>query len=405
MRLFIVLLLLPVFGYAQRNVRGTLIDSDTNLPISFATIYISGSTIGTSADSNGFFLLRSVPSFKTTLVVSAMGYEVFSKTLEAGEHGLELGDIRLNMRPEMLEEVSISPHSNFVREQRMKEFLDEFIGKTPNSKKTKLLNPEFVHTFLDMSTLKMSAKADRTLVFKNDALGYLINVDLELFEGSATQGYEIQGHYFFIPLSDNKAKVKQYEKARKEAYVHSFKRFLHQVFAPKPEWDAFEIFAFKHLQNQEKNRVSTLISAQEKEYLALGGGTRGDFQKYLQNYYHKDSIAYFAKVLEQASYFLEVDTIATSLLELVQKDGEIAYFIREGNYGVRFTKRQKNQKLPQFSKEHNLDAAMILRQNHIMLNSHGIFYPPLSITFGGVWSWNGRLADMLAQDYTPDTSN
>jgi len=59
-------------SYAQRKVSGQVKSSD-GLPVPFATITVSGTTIKTVSDSSGYFSI-SVPAGKTTLTVSAAGF-------------------------------------------------------------------------------------------------------------------------------------------------------------------------------------------------------------------------------------------------------------------------------------------------------------------------------------------
>ncbi|GAB3891916.1 carboxypeptidase-like regulatory domain-containing protein [Larkinella knui] len=83
--LFILLSILfflfsPVWGRAQvlsQTVRGTLTDSDSQLPLIGATLIIAGSNplVGTTTDQNGTFRLTNIPTGRITLRVSYLGYE------------------------------------------------------------------------------------------------------------------------------------------------------------------------------------------------------------------------------------------------------------------------------------------------------------------------------------------
>jgi hypothetical protein len=77
---FLFLLFRPVLGRAQalsQTVRGTLTDSDSQLPLIGATLIIAGSTplVGTTTDQNGNFRLTNIPTGRITLHVSYLGYE------------------------------------------------------------------------------------------------------------------------------------------------------------------------------------------------------------------------------------------------------------------------------------------------------------------------------------------
>lgn len=70
----------PLLGQTQslsQTVRGTLTDSDSQLPLIGATVIIAGSTplVGTTTDVNGNFRLMNIPTGRITLQLSYLGYE------------------------------------------------------------------------------------------------------------------------------------------------------------------------------------------------------------------------------------------------------------------------------------------------------------------------------------------
>ncbi len=60
-----------------QTVRGTILDTDSKLPLIAATVIISGSNpiIGTTTDINGNFRMENIPIGRVTLQISYMGYE------------------------------------------------------------------------------------------------------------------------------------------------------------------------------------------------------------------------------------------------------------------------------------------------------------------------------------------
>lgn len=401
--LIIVLLFfqVPLSLFAQRNVRGVLLDSSTELPIPSATVYISGSSIGTITDTNGFFLLRQVPTQPTTLVISAMGYETYTQMLAAGDHGLNLGQINLQVQPKLLEEVYLTAYHKTLRVQRMKVFLDEFVGKTPNARKTKLMNPEDVHTFLDENTGMIQVRTDRPLRFVNEALGYLINVDLMLFEGNAISGYRMQGHYYFAPLSGSKQKLRTYKKARQEAYLFSSKRFFHQLYMEEPAWQDYEVYRMDREVNAEKNRVSDLLNQFRQKHDQQKKPVES-FSNFLSKFYHPDSLRYFAIVQNQDSILWVKDEEPIRFSEAIHWKDQQAFVKEKGIFGIRFLHKPNRFGWKPFDAVNDLDAVILIKEDGVHINANGFIYPPLKLTLGGAWSWNGRLGDMLALEYLPD---
>ncbi len=79
--LAVVLTLFSTLSFAQKRViKGTVLD-ENGAPVSFATVNIKGSKIGTSTDENGNFSISVEPN--TQLQVTAVGYS--TKTMAASE--------------------------------------------------------------------------------------------------------------------------------------------------------------------------------------------------------------------------------------------------------------------------------------------------------------------------------
>lgn len=73
---FIVLLLCWVnWSEAQNIVSGRVVDSLTNEPVAFATVYLDGTTVGTTTDDDGRFSLDVNPRYlPATIIVSHLNY-------------------------------------------------------------------------------------------------------------------------------------------------------------------------------------------------------------------------------------------------------------------------------------------------------------------------------------------
>ncbi len=97
------------------NIFGHTVDKNTSEHISFITIRVKGSTLGTATDATGHFNLRNLPADELTVVASGVGY----KTKEARVK-LEGGkSIELNFEMEedavMLDNIVVSANRNETR--------------------------------------------------------------------------------------------------------------------------------------------------------------------------------------------------------------------------------------------------------------------------------------------------
>jgi len=75
--IFIILFLLfPVFLIAQEStVRGFIYEEETGEPAIFSNVYLKGTTLGASADNNGYFLISRIPPGNYNLIVTYLGYD------------------------------------------------------------------------------------------------------------------------------------------------------------------------------------------------------------------------------------------------------------------------------------------------------------------------------------------
>ena len=67
------------------SIKGMVKESETGVPIPFATIQIEGTKISSAADENGRFVLRYVPSGHYTLVVSSVGYATSTEPINVND--------------------------------------------------------------------------------------------------------------------------------------------------------------------------------------------------------------------------------------------------------------------------------------------------------------------------------
>jgi hypothetical protein len=86
--LFIVFILVDLQFAAAINVKGIVTDEE-NEPVPFASVFISGTTIGTTTNENGFYLL-SLKEGKYTITVKSIGFSALSKEVTLKNEEIEL---------------------------------------------------------------------------------------------------------------------------------------------------------------------------------------------------------------------------------------------------------------------------------------------------------------------------
>ena len=116
------ILLLAFAADAQKGtVRGKVFDKETGEPIIFGTVFLSGTTIGTNTDEEGFFSIGGVPVGEYTLAATYIGFDsigvlvnvraggIVSQNLYLSESSIQLGVVELSARKQKAKtEVQVS---------------------------------------------------------------------------------------------------------------------------------------------------------------------------------------------------------------------------------------------------------------------------------------------------------
>jgi vitamin B12 transporter len=104
--LSIWILVLATSTNAQLSISGTITDKKEN-PVMYANIYLEGSYDGTISDSSGFFTLQTNLKGNQLLVVSFMGYEKYTRSIDLKKNLAPLS-IQLKEQVSEINEVSIT---------------------------------------------------------------------------------------------------------------------------------------------------------------------------------------------------------------------------------------------------------------------------------------------------------
>lgn len=178
MRLFVLLIcgFFSVFSYAQ-NLAGKVVTVN-NEPIFGATVYFDGSTIGTTTNEEGKFILPMKSTTNATLIVSYVGYEkVYLSDIDITKrYVIKLVESVTNLNNVVVEK------PKFSREEMLKVFRNQFIGKTKAAKNCKIKNEDEIYFSYDSKTFIFYAYSDVPLEIQNDYLGYKVYFDLKIFE-------------------------------------------------------------------------------------------------------------------------------------------------------------------------------------------------------------------------------
>jgi hypothetical protein len=120
-----LIILCPVCLQAQIEVRGRIIDVITDEPVLYASVYIDGTTYGTTTDSAGYYTLKNV-NLPCQIVFGHTSY--FSKSFKATQDNLPDPVIFLTPKNIGVDEVVFSIKNPNLREKYLKLFKEKFLG-------------------------------------------------------------------------------------------------------------------------------------------------------------------------------------------------------------------------------------------------------------------------------------
>ena len=187
-------------------VKGRVLDDSTRSPLPLTNVFVSNSTIGAAADTQGRFELKGVPLGNQEIIASIVGYATQTKTLRLTDTTVYEVEFRLQPRPVQMVGLEIVGNEPTEWKRNLQEFLRLFFGSTPNASRCTLLNPEVLDFNVDDETGSFSASARRPLDIENKALGYHIQLFLDslaernFVHRSAPSTFQCVGRARFIPL-------------------------------------------------------------------------------------------------------------------------------------------------------------------------------------------------------------
>ncbi len=108
-KIFILIALLPVLVFAQKaSLTGKVVDAVNNEPLPFVNIVVSGSSIGTTTDLDGNFVLKGLTPGFIRLEASFIGYkQAISAEIEVSNANANSIEIRMEEQKEQIEEVVV----------------------------------------------------------------------------------------------------------------------------------------------------------------------------------------------------------------------------------------------------------------------------------------------------------
>jgi hypothetical protein len=360
-KLLYLLLILPLFVSAQERNRivGKAVQHDTGQPIPNASVFISGSSIGTITDSAGNFELKGIPAGSFELIVSSVGYTTLVYPFTSDKLPLRVS-MQLELKETELAAVTVEPYDPKGWENWKKTFLDYFLGTTPAARQCRIKNYRSLRFRYSKKTSTLRVSADEPLEIENNYLGYVIKYQLEEFTFDQIQNSIIfAGYSLFSDMTEGEKFIPEHViKRRQQTYNGSMTHFMRALYHDSLVAEGFE------------------VSRLAKEY--------------------KDG-----KLID----YYNQEVTADSLLRPGERNTKILFF--NGNLNITYKKKKAEGaylRTKIFDREKGYPSSTIFLRNGtmILIESNGYFYPPQDVVTSGYWGWSEKVSHMLPLDYIHD---
>jgi len=230
-------LVLTDLGAQNGQLSGKVIDARTHEPLPFTNVYVNKTTIGTTTDMAGEFILKGVPIGTVEVVFSFIGYAPHQLKLNVAPSGKATLAIELNPDAAQLSEVEIKSSRDKAWEKQLKKFEKVFLGTTSNCT---ILNPWVIE--FSNGGKEMKAAASLPIEIENRLLGYKLFFQLKNFSYSEA-GYSIMGNVRFTELTTTKgSEALNWTRNREHAYLGSARHLMKSILDQKISKEGFVLY-------------------------------------------------------------------------------------------------------------------------------------------------------------------
>lgn len=347
---------ISAFSQQGYTISGKIIDQETRQPLPVASVFAENTTIGTATNDQGAFSLK-LPNGGYNLVVTFTGYHTETRRVTAADGLNTEMVIEIRKKEKALEEFVVKSSSE-VTDGLPKYgdfFIDNFIGKTGNSKQCYIQNKEALKFFYYRRTKRLKILATEPLDIVNNALGYTIKYQLDSFVHEYnTQVSIYTGYPLFQQMQPADSTQQEiWNAARRVAYNGSILHFMRSLHQKKLKEEGFEIqFIVKH------NDKETAIPLKDF-YGAM-------------NYTMDDS---------------------TYVAEILPRQKEVAVIYKKESAPDAYLASN-----PEASPKYQLSVLAFLPNESTGIEQNGFYFDQNNITITGYWEWE-KVADMLPYNF------
>ena len=237
--LSILFFIISFSASAQRTISGRITEAEDGNPIPGASVFIDGTKVGISSDTEGFYKLIIPGPGSYTLSVSHAGYKPVFKDIEPGKSAIIM-DVEMNYYE--LEEVSVTAKVKF-RKQDINLFWDMIFGEKPSKKTIFAVNPGDVFYFYNRETNILTVTSRIPIQIFNLETGYHIEYLLKRFTHNYNTNETFwEAKFRFTELEPvNIFQENKWEKNREKVNKVSIYRFVKSLYDNSLDENGFQL--------------------------------------------------------------------------------------------------------------------------------------------------------------------
>lgn len=251
---FFVLILFLNCLYAQtakNKLIGRVTVAGSGEPLVGVNIYLNNSTIGTTTDKEGFYILY-IPDGRYEIVVSIIGFQPESRFIYVSKGTDKQLDFALKEKVYEINQVQIEDRYSDEWFKKLKFFKTYLLGQNDFSPSCRIENEKDIYFSGDYNTI-FTVHSYNPLRIRNDALGYLIEctiIKFEIYNEDIFCIYSLKTR--FTDISDQEPSNKVlWMVNRRRAYVGSLRHFLYTAIT-KNNFENFDVALVKKTDYKEK---------------------------------------------------------------------------------------------------------------------------------------------------------
>ena len=378
------ILLIPFTLAAQRTIAGRITDAESGEPIADAAIFFTGTTVGTTTDTAGYYSLKIPGQGSYQLLVSHVGYQPVFGDVKPGNASQTTN---VSMQIFELEDVTVTAKVS-VRKKDVDLFWRKILGKKPTKNSVQPLNPEPVYYFYNFETRKLTVTCRVPLQIVNHETGYMIQYVLNYFTHDYnTDVSSWEGQYMFAELEPkNFRQENTWKKNREKIYHVSVTNFIRAMYQNSMLENGF---LFVYAPKEEATGTDISVNA-------VSHGSN----MWRQNFTIQHPVSFRNFDLTDSEFFVSTDTTNGSRSFHVPSDLDVML--------ICFGKAVRNEDLEKIKERKNFEMIGLFRNQLQTPNAPVHIFPDNTyknpIRFTPVFASNALsgLNMLLPTDYRPD---